>query len=994
MKEKLFIFDRYDNLLAITNNYIEALLEETVEKPVSFTITFPMSDEDASYLMGGNQIAFRDLKGNFRLFTIREVDDKDGESTEKTIECLLGIQELTDVIVKEGKIQKKPAVDALEFILKNSRWIAGNVVDLGDNSINFHYHNAYESLGNLIGIWGGEIVDRIEIEDNKLIGRYIDIVYRKGSDSGKRFEIDKDIKNITRTVLYYPKTALFGKGGSIQTEEGNESKQVSFRDVVWSKDNGDPVDKKLGQEWVGDAEALNKHGIPNLKTGKMMHRFGIFEDNDETDSQILLEKTWRALQAEKETQVQYEMDIITFYQISSYEHEQVFLGDSGIARDKNVKPMILIEARIMSWKYDIGNPNNGSIVLGNILDLNPDNTEINWVIDKVKEDSGNWDAGGGPITDQKFPDVEPPVPLNVVADGLFKKIALSWTFESTYIIAAYEVYASQINGFVPDPTNLVFRGKVGAFNFATDTDEKWYFRVRAVNTHGTPSDYSEQVSASTVQLALPDLEDIVPEFINYSIYEGDEPPNVNDYTYWLNTSEEPKLLYKWNETLEEWYALAPTNAADIEAVSENEYNEKISSIEETAEQISLSVSTLEREVDEHNISIEDNRSTIEQQANEIAQRVKATTYEADMSDMNIRVTHAESEIIQHADEILQRVEKNGVVSSINQSPEEIRINAERIAINGDLVVNDGKVYIKDGVITNNLIAGNANIDGAKIANASITNAKIANINADKINAGILDANKVLVRVKNGTQAIEINDNGFETVDNNGNIRIHIGVQNIGGKGQSNPATIRFFGGSGSVSAGVGMNVNNHFIIGSDQNGVSTSIYSDSNQLYYGQQHRFVAYGVTNPADFFQFSSVLNTGGTAREPYFRIPRDNVGYIGSPSFRWWRIYGHNVHANNFNEISSRDSKENIHTIDLEELQRVFNKIEIKRFNRKIGDKKTGIKVHTGIIAEDGPEELMNETQDGVLLGSAIFTVAGALKYQMQRIDNIEKKLEGAL
>ena len=679
MKERIFIFDKYDKLLAITNNYVEAVFEETVEKPVSFTITFPMSDDDASYLIGGNQVAFKDLTGKFRLFTIREVDDVDGESPEKIVQCMPAMQELADVMVENNALESESADVVLGAILKRSRWLVGNVADLGLNAISFSYQNAYMCLGKLTELWGGEIVDRVEIAGNKIAGRYLDIVQRKGADTGKRFEMDKDIKNITRTVLYYPKTALYGHGKSIQSEKEGTGK-ITFRNVEWIKENGDPTNKPKGQEWVGDPDALEKHGVPNHETGKLIHRFGLFEDNEEEDPERLLDKTWQAVQHEKDPKVQYEMDIITFYGIADYEHEQVFLGDTGIARDKDMKPMILIEARIMSWEYDIGNPRDGSLVLGNILDLDPDDSEIEWVIDKVKEGSGNWDAGGDPITDERFPDIVPDAPQNVSAIGLFKKIMLSWTFESTYMIAAYEVYASQMNGFVPDPTNLVFRGKVGAYNFDANTDEKWYFRVRAVNTHGTASEYSEQVSASTVQLDLPDIENIIPDFIEYGIYKGEEAPSSKDYKYWLDISKEPNILRHWDEASETWKPLAPEYAGDIGAVSLADYHEQVNEIiADIADKADLEWVNGQL-VSKAN---KDDIYTIEQLDNKFNNVVSKTTYESDKQGIITDLKNHESRISQTETDIKSKVsntqyqqDKKSLETSINENKSFIEQNAK------------------------------------------------------------------------------------------------------------------------------------------------------------------------------------------------------------------------------------------------------------------------------------------------------------------------------
>ncbi|MEF2293150.1 phage tail spike protein [Virgibacillus dokdonensis] len=1320
MKEKIYIFDKYDNLLAITDNYIKAEFEETVEMPVSFLINYPASDSDAEYLVGGNQVAFRDLKGDFRLFTIREVDDRDGEATEKIVNCMPGIQELADVMVEERRPQDKDAAYVLGLILENARWQVGNVADLGKNATSFYFKSVYECLGELTDIWGGEIVDRVEIKGNKIAGRYVDIVHRKGSDTGKRFEIDKDIKNITRTVLYYPKTALYGKGKSLQTENEGYTRKITFRDVVWSKKKGDPVDKPKGQEWVGDPDALESHGIPNHQTGKMMHRFGLFEDSEEEDPEKLLAKTWQAVQGEKDPKAQYEMDIITFYGIAGYEHEQVFLGDTGIARDKDIKPMVLVEARIMSWKYDIGNPEDGSLVLGNILDLDPDDSDIDWVIDKVKDKEGNWDAGGGPITDDKFPDVKPDVPKNVRAEGLFKKIMLSWTFESTYAIAAYEVFASQTNGFAPDPTNLVFRGKVGGYNFDADTDEKWYFRVRAVNTHGTASEYSEQVSASTVQLDLPDIEDIVPDFIEYSIYKGKEAPSPKDYKYWLNTSENPNILYHWDKESESWKPLAPKNAADIGAISIADYQEQVgqlvtdladkvdaewvdgrlvakankadvytveqldnkfdnvvsktvyesdqqgiitdlqdqeSRIIQTEKDITAKVdnkqyqqdkNTLETSIKKNSAAIEinaegiaskvdnttyntdkqgiitdinSNKSTIEQQADLIRSKVDATyvkgelgkievggrnlildsaryplssykitttknitedtsvssgyvatfkatrdndseanegviylpiksrapkatsfgerymfsgyikgnrefnvrvlgnsskmisrniskittnwfkfecvyevtnenadnynmhfwisdfkkdneiqfhslkiekgnkatdwtpapedtdkkiesvehyaseieqtakgveknfsaiktdyekfkstanstfkqqadliegkvtetTYNKDKENMTMRVSTAESTIKQHADRIESKVSKNGVVSSINQSPEQIKINAQRVSIDGDLVVKNGKVYIKDGVITNDLIASNAKIDFAKIANVRVTNAMISSLSADKISSGIIDANKVLIRVKNGTQAIQIDDKGFESVDSRGRVRIHIGVRDIAGKGQSDPSTIRFFSGNGSDAASVGMNVNNDFIIGSQNNDVSTSLYSGKRMLYKADAHRFW-FNQGPSSNYWEFNDYKDGDGDWH-PRIYSNRTAGGYVGIKSRRLWRVYSYYVHCNDLIEYSSREMKENINDFTLKEAQNIFDQIKVKSYHYKSDDKRSTIlRKSYSPIAEESPKEILNEEGDAIVQKNYINVIAGALKYQQQRIDELEKIIKG--
>lgn len=125
-------------------------------------------------------------------------------------------------------------------------------------------------------------------------------------------------------------------------------------------------------------------------------------------------------------------------------------------------------------------------------------------------------------------------------------------------------------------------------------------------------------------------------------------------------------------------------------------------------------------------------SSITQNAGQIALKVSQTTYDLDVGNLKTRMTSAESSITQHADQIALKVEKNGVISSINQTAESIKINASKVQIDGDLTVTSGLVRIKDGIITNKMIASNALIDGAKIGE----------IDAGKLKAGSIIAQDI------------------------------------------------------------------------------------------------------------------------------------------------------------------------------------------------------------------------------------------------------------
>lgn len=721
---ELYIFDQDDVLLTVLSKFTGLVsapfrdeLNRVADEPFTFTVEADI--ERAKHVKEENQVVFRDREGDLRLFVIKEVDDLDNiEGPKTTATCEPAFMELKEKIIVDRRFAFKNAQEALDAALEDTRWEGTVEVELGLATTNFYYISSVDAIWRILEVWGGDFKDVVTFDGNRITKREIRIKQRLGADRGLRFEIDHNIEEIERTVLSYPVTALYGRGASLPIEDNNGERMggytryIDFADVEWKKSNGDPVDKPLGQKWVGDPDALERYG--RLHGEKLLHREGIFKDHNIEDPAELLSATWFNLQKAQHPVVNYRLSVDLL-------DKKAELGDTAVGIDRQFARPLEIQMRIIAIEYDLLDIEGTTVVeMGQFLDLDDD--RIDRIEEEIDRNRGKWEHPD--VDEDLFPDIKPGTPTNVAAEGLFRTIRVSWDYDGDLAIH-YEVYGSQVADFVPDEQHLLWRGKVSSFAHEAETGQTWYYYVRAVNTHGTPSDFSGRVSAKTVQLDLPDLEDIVPEFIEYGIYEGGEPPETEEYTFWLDTSNEPNILHRWNG--EDWIPLSPMKPEDIGAVSEVKHEIDIDSIRQSVTELEMDYETFVSEAE----------STFEQHADMIEQRVAKTTYETDMDAMTVRVSEAESSIEQHADMIVQRVEKNEVISAIEQSPEQIKISAERVAIDGDLVVENGKVYIKDGIITNELIAGDAKIDFAKMANVEITDAMITSISADKILAGTI-----------------------------------------------------------------------------------------------------------------------------------------------------------------------------------------------------------------------------------------------------------------
>lgn len=392
----LRIFDgKTETLVAILDNreqacpYWDAVHTEQINGVNTLEFTCPADHEVSEYVVEGNLVAIEDPEGDYQLFQIMRVEESraDGPPV-KTAFCEHAALELLDEIIEDKRPYGVSAQYALMVALEGTRWQVGQVDNLGQNSVNFYYESVLSAIQKILNTWGGEVRYRVTIEHNQITGRFIDILDRRGDDRGRMFRYGKDIVSARRTIdLSNVKTALYGRGKGEETEEGY-GRRITFADVEWKVANGDPVDKPLGQEWIGDPEALARWGREN----GTRHRFGVFEDPDIEDPAELLRRTWEELQRLKEPLISYEAQVVDLEQLPGYEHEIVRLGDTVRVIDETFRPALELEARVIELRRHLTEPDRTEVVLGNFLPLITDDAErLRRLEARLHDRQGIWD---------------------------------------------------------------------------------------------------------------------------------------------------------------------------------------------------------------------------------------------------------------------------------------------------------------------------------------------------------------------------------------------------------------------------------------------------------------------------------------------------------------------------------------------------------------------------------------------------------------------------
>ncbi|BAC12171.1 phage tail protein [Oceanobacillus iheyensis] len=804
---ELFIFDQNDHLKTIISEdtgLLQTRFREEVNKIPDTPFQFEVEANEGitRYIKEENQVVFRDQNGDYRLFTIKEIDDTTEMGVSiTTATCSSAIMELNEHIIEKLNLKNQSLTVALEKVFEDTRWQFQVHSITTVANLDIEYQSSLEAMLMIANIWGIEFKDTISIDENNKITRNISFQYRLGEDNGLRFEIDYNATNVNRTIISYPKTALYGQGGTV------DEKIIDFSNVEWKVEKGNPVDKPIGQKWVGDPHALSEYGLD--KDGILMHRQGVFNDTEIENPEELLEKTWEALILVQQPEVNYQLNVDTA-------DESIRLGDTAICIDRNFARPIEIQTRIIALEYDVISPSNTvQIEMGQFLNLYDD--RIDKVIEDIDRNREKWESVGT-ISKDSYPDNKPSPPTNVEAYGAFKTIQIYWDYTDEIYVDAYEVYGSQVKEFEPDSQHLLWKGSVSAFSHIVETDQKWYYYVRAINHHGTASDWSEQTEAITHRVISEDilfgegLAERMRELHNISDIIGAGGVSFEQI------SQEAKNLVtqqakqytdsEITQTRDEVMANVSNLSNDLEYV-EGQLVDKVNindvyTISDIDNMISNKVSLTRYETDHEGVvqDLEQHFSLIEQNEIEIRNRVEQTIFnnetgvlrqsisdvqqlaegiettvssiELDVADNQNRLNQAESTISQLSNEIDLKVDVDNIVSQINLSQEGVKIKGNLIHLDGTTLINNGVIqnaHIANGTIERaklgTAVIGtgqieNGAITNAKIANATIDSAKIANISATKITSGELNANNVQIMGGSGNDYTRIQGNLLES----------------------------------------------------------------------------------------------------------------------------------------------------------------------------------------------------------------------------------------
>ena len=320
-----------------------------------YILNFDIDIKDLWIMEDIEYIIHKDIENKENFYMYKIISDGNNKDRLEFKAIYIAMDELESYsYITDRKPKKVKVSQAVNIVITNTRWELGEIDDSIVKSLNFYYCSPLKAITKIIDTYNVEINFRLKAEKNRIVKRLIDVKKQVGKFTGKRFfygsnalEVIKETNNGSIYTKFIPR----GIGEEVGDGFG---RRIDIKDIVWSKDKGDPIDKPKGQEYIEfeDMTALYGHS-----DGTPRSTIVLFENID--DPKELIKVAYNYGLVNSRPQISYKSDVERIGRIN--------LGDGVliIRKDLNIRYV----ARVYKIIKDLKNPNKTKVELGDNRDI-------------------------------------------------------------------------------------------------------------------------------------------------------------------------------------------------------------------------------------------------------------------------------------------------------------------------------------------------------------------------------------------------------------------------------------------------------------------------------------------------------------------------------------------------------------------------------------------------------------------------------------------------
>lgn len=474
-------FTTYEsNGLGLLVDAISCQVEEESNGDFELTLVYP-SDGSFFYALKQDNLIKADasdsLKGQlFRIDTISKPLDGQVTVYAKHISFDLAKNSLNEDINERNINCENAGKHMLQSSDADSRFtIESNIEMLG----NYSMDRKTDCLSAIAGT-RGSLIDTFGNGPKLLRDNFtISVLNRRGKDDNTLIAYKKNITGFTLEEDY---SEIINVIKPYATYTEDEVEKTLYIDEIGVKSSRYVEGDIVKSQWIDFSDKFDKDEAPTKEKLKNLAE-KYFNDNSCDLPKMTYKIEFQPLSQTEE----YKEDGL-------YELEHIGMDDSVYI--VNGKYGIRDQARVIKTTYNVLAEKYISIELGD------PKTTLGSIINKSNDDTVTKDEVKEIIKNNKkdYPNTLPAIPVITIDRAGFKTVSLSWEYDNKPYYS-YEVYASQEQGFTPNAFDLIFKGQASAFLHEVECAQTWYYKVRAVNTYGNSTDFSEEVSATTTKIS-------------------------------------------------------------------------------------------------------------------------------------------------------------------------------------------------------------------------------------------------------------------------------------------------------------------------------------------------------------------------------------------------------------------------------------------------------------------------------------------------------------
>ncbi|MED2488247.1 phage tail spike protein [Bacillus thuringiensis] len=272
-------------------------------------------------------------------------------------------------IINPQKIVGKTVNEFIDIALVGTKWKRGKTEYAGFHTMTIdEFIDPLKFLKDIASLFDLEIQYRAEVVGSQIVGRYVDMVKKRGRDTGKEVTLGKDLMGIKRIENSQNIcTALLG----FVKKEGGDFITIS------SINNGIPylVDNDAFQRW-------NERG---------QHKFGFYTPETEQDitPQRLMTLMKTEIKKRVNSSVSYEVNTQSIGRVFGLAHELINEGDTIRIKDTGFTPKLYLEARAIAGDESFTDPSQDKYVFGDYREIVDANEELRKLYNKVLASLGS-----------------------------------------------------------------------------------------------------------------------------------------------------------------------------------------------------------------------------------------------------------------------------------------------------------------------------------------------------------------------------------------------------------------------------------------------------------------------------------------------------------------------------------------------------------------------------------------------------------------------------